>query len=303
MPLVVFDGSAVGVLAVYAAASRAWTGERRGARCASSPTRSRTELELAALAKEFEAHRLRFELAIDAAQIGSFDWDLRTGRLVWDDRLVEIFGYTRGTFDETIEAFRARMPSRRRRPRRMEALQTAIDSCGEYEAEFRVVLPSGETRWMPGPGARPGRRRRAPPSGWSVPAYDTTGQRHGDARVARVLEAMNAAFFSLDREWRFTYVNAEAERVLGRTREELLGGSIWELFPAAVGSDFEEHYRGAAASGQERVFEAYYPAPLESWYEVRAWPSPDGLSVYFLDVSERRAGRGERAPRARSAWR
>ena len=41
--------------------------------------------------------------------------------------------------------------------------------------------------------------------------------------------------------------------------------------------------------GLERVFEAYYPAPLNSWYEVRAWPSPDGLSVYFLDISERRS--------------
>ena len=108
---------------------------------------------------------------------------------------------------------------------------------------------------------------------------------------------MKAAFFSLDREWRFTYVNAEAERVLARTRDELLGGSIWELFPAAVGSAFEEHYRGAAASGQERVFEAYYPAPLDAWYEVRAWPSPDGLSVYFLDITERRAAE-ERARRA-----
>ncbi len=100
---------------------------------------------------------------------------------------------------------------------------------------------------------------------------------------------MNAAFFALDRQWRFSYVNGEAERVLGRSRGELLGGDIWQLFPAAVGSDFEAHYRGAAATGRERVFEAYYPAPLDAWYEVRAWPAPDGLSVYFLDVTERRA--------------
>jgi serine phosphatase RsbU (regulator of sigma subunit) len=112
-----------------------------------------------------------------------------------------------------------------------------------------------------------------------------------------VLEAMNAAFFALDREWRFSYVNAEAERVLASTREELLGGVVWELFPAAVGSDFEVHYRAAAATGEERVFEAHYPVPLDAWFEVRAWPSPDGLSVYFLDVTERRAAE-ERARRS-----
>jgi serine phosphatase RsbU (regulator of sigma subunit)/PAS domain-containing protein len=286
VPLIVSDGSTVGALAAYTRASREWTASDVALlrQLADAAT---TELELAATAKEFEAHRLRFELAIDAAKIGSFDWDLVSGRLVWDDRLVEIFGYTRGTFDETIQAFADRChPDDVERT--MEALQTAIDTCGEYESEFRVVLPSGETRWVQGRG-----RALAGDGGAAVrlvgAGYDTTGQRHGDARVARVLEAMSAAFFSLDREWRFTYVNAEAERLLARTRDELLGGSIWELFPGAVGSAFEEHYRGAAAAGLERVFEAYYPAPLNSWYEVRAWPSPDGLSVYFLDISERRS--------------
>jgi PAS domain S-box-containing protein len=286
VPVVVSDGSTVGVLGVYALTSRAWT-ETDVALLRQLAGAVTSELELAALAQEFEAHRLRFELAIDAAQIGSFDWDLRTGRLVWDDRLVQMFGFSRDTFDETIEAFRARI-----HPadvdRTMAALEAAIDSCGEYGAEFRVALPTGETRWVQARG-----RALAGDGGSAArlvgAAYDTTGQRHGDARVARVLEAMNAAFFALDRQFRFTYVNAEAERVLDRAREELLGGSIWDLFPLALGSDFERHYRGAAETGRERVFEAYYPEPLEAWYEVRASPSPDGLSVYFLDVSERRA--------------
>jgi serine phosphatase RsbU (regulator of sigma subunit) len=108
-----------------------------------------------------------------------------------------------------------------------------------------------------------------------------------------VLEAMSAAFISLDRDWRFTYVNAEAERLLGRPRDELLGGDVWELFPAAVGSDFDLHYRAAARTGQAASFEAYYPAPLDSWYEVRAWPSPDGLSVYFIDTTARRAAQAD----------
>jgi PAS domain S-box-containing protein len=104
---------------------------------------------------------------------------------------------------------------------------------------------------------------------------------------------MSAAFISFDREWRFTYVNAEAERVLGRDREELLGGDIWQLFPAAVGSDFELRYRQAMATGQPQTFEAHYPEPLNGWYEVRAWPGPDGLSVYFLDITARREAQAE----------
>ncbi|MGY1746275.1 SpoIIE family protein phosphatase [Blastococcus sp. SYSU D00695] len=232
------------------------------------------------------AQRLRLELAVEAAGIGSFDWDLVTGRLDWDDRLLELFGATREEWGERIEAFTERL-----HPDDVEAttaaLQNAIDSCGAYDAEFRVLLPSGETRWVRGRG-----RALCSEAGAAVrllgAAYDTTSARASDLHVARVLEAMNEAFFSLDRDWRFSYVNRRAEQVLDRPRDELVGGDVWELFPHAVGSDFETHYRGAVATGRERVFEAYYPAPLDAWYEVRAWPTPDGLSVYFLDVTARR---------------
>ena len=285
IPLVVFDGSPVGALSVYGRRPQSWT-DSDVALLRQLADSAATELELSALAREFEAHRLRVELAIDAAEIGSFDYDLATGRLVWDDRLVEIFGYDRQTFDETIEAFAARCHPDDR-VRTMEALRDAVEACGEYDAEFRIVLPSGETRWVQARG-----RALADDRGNAVrllgAGFDTTRQRGEEARVARVLETMNAAFFALDPGWRFTYVNAEAERLLQRSRDDLLGTSIWATFPEALGTEFEENYRGAADSLEERIFEAYFP-PLGAWYEVRAWPSPDGLSVYFLDVSERRA--------------
>ncbi|MGY1617859.1 SpoIIE family protein phosphatase [Geodermatophilus sp. SYSU D00691] len=294
MPLSGFDGHVVGALVVADRRVRQWQEGDVGLLRQMADSIA-TELELSALAREFEAHRLRFELAIDAAEIGSFDWDLVTGRLIWDDRLVQLFGYDRATFTESIEAFNDRLHPDDL-PRVSEALRHAIDTCGTYEAEYRVVLPSGEIRWIDARGRAVGDDR-----GVAVrllgAAYDTTEQRDADARVARVLETMPAAFFSLDRDFRFAYVNAEGERLLQASREELIGGDIWELFPAAVGSEFETHYRGAMSSGGERVFQAYYPPPLAAWYEVRAWPGPDGLSVYFHDITERRAAE-ERALRS-----
>jgi PAS domain S-box-containing protein len=290
VPLVAFDGSVVGTLAVGTRAPRHWA-DGDVALLRQLADSAATELELSALAREYEAHRLRFELAIDAAEIGSFDWDLATGRLVWDDRMVALLGYDRNGFDETVDAFVRRLHPEDR-DRTLDAMRSAIEACGEFDATFRIVLPSGDVRWLQGRG-----RVVADDHGEAArfvgAGFDTTRQQAEGARVVRVLESMNAAFFSLDRQWRFDYVNAEAERLLLHAREDLLGGSIWELFPASVGSDFETHYRAAAATGEERIFEAYYPAPLDSWYEVRAWPSPDGLSVYFLDVSERKAAEEE----------
>ncbi len=275
----------VGVLAVFGPEPRVWTEDDVAllSRLAGPVT---SELELAAVIAEFEGNRLRWGLAIDAAGIGGFDWDLVTDELVWDDRMVELFEYDRSTFPGTIEAFTDRLhPEDSARVR--DALQVAIDARSGFEVEYRVLLPSGEIRWLLSRGrVLPDERGAAVRMVGA--AQDTTRQRDGDARVARVLESMPAAFFSLSRDWRFTYVNVQAELLLGRARDELIGGDVWELFPAALGGAFEENYRSAMTRREPAVFQAYYPPPLDSWYEVRAWPDADGLSVYFLDVTERR---------------
>jgi serine phosphatase RsbU (regulator of sigma subunit)/PAS domain-containing protein len=242
---------------------------------------------------------LSTQTALQAARIGTFEWDLRTGALHWDRRLLEMFGYDDGSFDYTIAGFNRRLHPDDL-PRVTEALQHARDTCGEYASEFRIHLPDGTSRWVAARGhAIAGSDGTA--SRIIGAAYDTTATQDGEARVERVLEVMPSAFFFLDRSWRFTYVNAEAERVLSDRRENLLGGVVWDLFPAAPGSDFETYYRHAMDTGEPVRFEAYYPAPLDRWYEVRAWPSPDGLSVYFLEITARKEAQDRLARAAQQA--
>src|SRR4051812_25635727 len=104
------------------------------------------------------------------------------------------------------------------------------------------------------------------------------------ARVTRILESITDAFFTLDRDWRFTYINSQAEPLLRRSREDLLGRALWDEFPEAVGSTFDRMYHEAGDTGRAVTFEEYYP-PLGTWFEVRTYPSADGLSVYFRDVT------------------
>jgi PAS domain S-box-containing protein len=287
-------GRAVGALCVHDSEPREWS-ETDVATLRQLAESAVTELELSALVRQYEGDRVRWGLAVDAAAIGTFDWDLVSGRLSWDDQLIRMFGYGIEDFTETIDAFTDRLhPDDGERVG--EALQQCIDTCGEYDAEYRVVRPDGETRWVHARG-----RALAGPDGTAVrvlgAAYDTTGEREAATLVTRVLEAMPAGFYSLDRDWRFTYVNAEAERLLRTAREELIGKVLWDAFPSALNSIFEESYRGAVRTGLPVSFDAHYPAPLEGWYELRAWPTPDGLSVYFLEVTERRLVQ-ERAERS-----
>jgi PAS domain S-box-containing protein len=108
-------------------------------------------------------------------------------------------------------------------------------------------------------------------------------ERKAREQVTTILESITDAFFALDRWWRFTYVNKEAERVLERSRDELL---------EAAATAFYREYHHAMAQQLTADFEGFYP-PRQTWYEVRAYPSPEGLSVYFRDVTERRRAEQE----------
>lgn len=111
--------------------------------------------------------------------------------------------------------------------------------------------------------------------------------REQEQRNRTILESITDAFCALDRDWRFTYVNRQAEVLLGRSRDDLIGRDHWEVYPDTLGTDLERHYRRAVAEGVTATLEHFYP-PHDRWYEVHAYPSSEGLSVYFRDVSERK---------------
>ncbi|WNG44286.1 PAS domain-containing protein [Archangium minus] len=111
--------------------------------------------------------------------------------------------------------------------------------------------------------------------------------RDANAWAVAILESISDAFFSLDRRYHFTVLNGEAERLLGRKRQELVGKCIWVEFAEAIGSTFQREYQRVLDTGRPVQFVEFYP-PLHAWFEVRAFPSRDGLSVFFRDISERR---------------
>ena len=111
--------------------------------------------------------------------------------------------------------------------------------------------------------------------------------RSTDEQIVNFLEGMSDAFFALDTQWRVTYVNYKAAHFLQRSAEELFGKIFWEEFPDLVNSVFYEQYHEAVAKQVGVSFEKYYP-PLKVWWEVRAFPSRDGLSVFFHDITKRK---------------
>ncbi|MDQ1680172.1 MAG: hypothetical protein QOI42_1031, partial [Frankiaceae bacterium] len=224
------------------------------------------------------------------ANVGRFSLDLIDGSIDVDDVLASLleFGDTRQA--DTLGAFLERIHPDD--ADRVEAtLRAAAVSPGDYGVEFRAVLPSGATRWIVVRGrVVEGREGAVVLTGV---AYEPASVSDGRGELARLLETMSDAFFRLDRDWRFTYVNTQAERLLLRSRAELAGRRIWDEFPAAGGTQFEERYSYAARTGQAVAFEEFF-TPLEAWFEVRAMPDEGGLSVFFHDVTARKAAESER---------
>src|SRR5829696_7420448 len=111
-------------------------------------------------------------------------------------------------------------------------------------------------------------------------------------RAADTLESISDAFYAVDGQWCFTYVNGKAEELWGRSREELLGKNIWNEFPEAVGSESYRQIKRAMEEGVTTEFETISPV-LDAWVAGRAYPSAEGLSVYFQDVTERKRAEEE----------
>ena len=110
-----------------------------------------------------------------------------------------------------------------------------------------------------------------------------------NAMLRQVLDLMTEAFWAVDRDWSITAVNTAAERAWGRSRDELLGRHIWELFPEVVGTPNYAAILQAMRSGIPQHFYDRSPA-VHGWVAGRAEPTPTGLIVHFQDVTDVRAG-------------
>ena len=107
--------------------------------------------------------------------------------------------------------------------------------------------------------------------------------------LRQVLDLMTEAFWAVDRDWTITALNAAAERAWGRSRDELLGHHIWELFPEVVGTPNHTAILHAMRSGVSQTFHDRSPA-VHGWVAGRAEPTPTGLIVHFQDVTQVREG-------------
>lgn len=105
--------------------------------------------------------------------------------------------------------------------------------------------------------------------------------------IENILESITDGFFTVSKNWEFTYMNKEFERIVKRTREDLTGKNLWVEFPNALKLEFYSQYQKAIRENVSVHFESYY-APLCTWLAINAYPTETGLAVYLVDVTQQK---------------
>ena len=246
----------------------------------------------------------RLSNAQSMAKIGDWEYEVATQAVTWSPQVFTIFGRDPSLGPPPDYVTNAALYDAASRPLLEQKVGLAIEAGQPQECELvaqrpdcapvnlhLVVVPikdeSGQVTRLHGT------------------VQDISGRRQAEAeslklahRLTSTLDSMSDGFYMVDRDWRFTFLNEQAELLLGRGREELLGRNIWAEFPTAVGTVFEREYRRALADNVTVAFEEYFGF-LDGSFSVRGYPSEQGLAVYFSDITEaRRAAEALRASEA-----
>ncbi len=176
----------------------------------------------------------RYMLAQRAANIGSWDWDIRTGQLFWSEQIEPMFGFGPGQFGATYEAFLACVhPEDRQRV--MDAVDASVERDADYAIEHRIVWPDGTVRWVSETGDVI-RDTRGTAIRMLGVVQDVTDRRRAEralreseTKYRQLIESLQEGIWVLDKDARTTFVNPRMATMLGYTVDEMLGRHLFEF--------------------------------------------------------------------------
>jgi PAS domain-containing protein/GAF domain-containing protein len=233
-----------------------------------------------------EATARRLRLALDAGRMATWEWDAGDDRIRWSEGHERLFGEVLPEEDRTFEGL-----LRRVHPADRPALRTALDDAlrtdGLFEHEYRLLRSDGTRRWVLARGTLEIGDDGRPEAMTGVLA-DIGNARSAQEQIVAALDALTEGVLHVDRDLQILYVNREATRLVRMDRSELVGKVVWDAFGISPESKWRDHFRRAVTSPEPIEFIEHH-RPLDTWFEVRAFPNSEGVAMFFRDVTDRMA--------------
>ncbi|QJE97214.1 PAS domain S-box protein [Luteolibacter luteus] len=229
------------------------------------------------------------------ARLGGWTVDLPELKITWSDDVRAIHEMPPGYAPTIHEAFEFYAPEYRQHI--YELFQRCVEEGVAFDDELQLITGTGRRVWVRAMGeavrADDGtviRIQGAFQDNTAKINAEQSAHRLSE-RLTNTLDKITDAFFTVDREWRFIYLNREAEKVLRTEKSQMIGKVLWEEFPGIIQTELREAYEGAMSRQQTTVLEEFYYPPHNEWYEIRAYPTDEGIAVYFRSITARRQSR------------
>lgn len=225
-----------------------------------------------------------YQQASKLARIGNWEFDVASNKVYWSNIVHELHETNPKTFTPDLETG-LRFYREDFRSMVNDTLQNSIETGAVFDFEAVIITKKKNERWVRAIGNVEmihGKCQRIYGSFQDIHAYKLL-----ELQIREILGSISDAFYAVDKNWKFTYFNKEAENLLLKKAEDVLGKNIWELFPAIADTPIRKIYQRVARSKRKESFEYYYPGDGK-WYEINTYPSQGGVSAYFKKIDERK---------------
>ena len=246
----------------------------------------------------------RYRLLVQYAPAGIFGLDLVTGKFTEVNEVIcRILGYSREEFLALDPVDLLDEEGRDRLVKRIQAGARGV--IATEAAEYRVRRKDGEFIWALVNATY--QREAGVATQATVVAHDISERKRAEERQREserglaeanrqrndILESISECFYALDKDLRFTYVNKGAEEIWGLSRADLIGRKIEEVFAGRIDLSLSKFHQVL----EERTPQHYeiFSEVVQRWGFMSVYPTREGISVYFLDISKRK--RAEEAMR------
>ena len=225
------------------------------------------------------------------SKIGGWEYDVIEQKIIWSDITRQIHEVP-SDFDVDLDKGFNFYKEGKSRDTIKECVNEAIEDGRSFDVELQITTGEDNERWVRVIGDTEivqGRVKRIYGSFQDIHQRKKAELKQQELSLERerILESIGDAFFAVNRDWTVTYWNSFAEEQLQMPRDKIVGENLWDVYQDATELEFYSQYHIAMREQVKVSFQQYYPT-LEKWFDVSAYPSSDGLSVFFKDITDRK---------------